>query len=149
MITKICQVIPINSTNLGHSSLFGIYANELNINATCHFIFQVQHEIYISSHKVNYFQSCGVKIWILNLCKLQVTHSNNFVVINQCTFILNPILTNWHHRKNIPQDSEAPYHASHIKSTTIIWGTYRCCHCTLDYTKVSLSGVTPCRHSFV
>ena len=52
------------------------------------------------------------------LIRIVHAHSNNFVVINQCTFILNPILTNWHHRKNIPQDSEAPYHASHIKSTT-------------------------------
>ena len=47
------------------------------------------------------------------------------------------------HRENIPQDSEAPYHASHIKSTTMIWGIYQCFHCTPDCTKVPLSGVTP------
>ena len=76
-----------------------------------------------------------------------MTHSNNIVVINQCTFILNPILTNWHHRKNIPQDSEAQYHASsHIKSTTIIWGKYQCCHCTPDCTKIPLLGVWHLAH---
>ena len=69
-----------------------------------------------------------------------MTHSNNIVGINQCTFILNPILTNWHHRKNIPQDSEAPCHACHIKSPTIIWGIYQCCHCTPDCTKIPLLG---------
>ena len=53
-----------------------------------------------------------------------MTHSNNIVLINQCTFILNPILTNWHHRKNIPQDSEAPCHVFYIKSTTIKWGIH-------------------------
>ena len=29
---------------------------------------------------------------------------------------------------------------SHIKSTTILWGIYQCCHCTPDCTKIPLLG---------
>ena len=32
------------------------------------------------------------------------------------------------------------HHAFHIKSTTILWGIYQCCHCTPDCTKVPLLG---------
>ena len=71
-----------------------------------------------------------------------MTHSNSFVVINQCTFILNPILTNWHHRK---QDSEAHIPCISHPSPPIIphiMGYYWCCHCTIDSTKDPLGGVT-------
>ena len=53
-------------------------------------------------------------------------------------------------KKNVPQDSEAPYHASHTKSTTKSWGIRLCCHCTPKVAQTCLLMVlTPCRHSSV